>query len=210
MDYSALLARLTREFPAESFLIVRYGDHQPQFGPRIIDPLLGKAAACAPPDGIGSALSHYFPENTQTRASAYATRFFARGKGDNLTAEDLAYWVVDPQVKRRYIEAFVKSSILSMMSYYKANYSFSQLALNLFDPTMKKLYGAVIKCPVLHVHGIEESHALLSTLDLEKSWIENPDNLTVKIVPGVGHFIQHEVPDYLNQTIASWLKDSGN
>jgi pimeloyl-ACP methyl ester carboxylesterase len=146
----------------------------------------------------------------QTRASAYATRFFARGKGDNLTAEDLAYWVVDPEVKSRYIEAFAKSSILSMMSYYKANYSFSQFALNLFDPTMKKIYGAVIKCPVLHVHGIEESHALLSTLDLEKSWMENPDNLTVNIVPGVGHFIQHEVPDYLNQTISSWLKDSGS
>jgi pimeloyl-ACP methyl ester carboxylesterase len=146
----------------------------------------------------------------QTRASAYATRFFARGKGDNLTAEDLAYWVVNPEVKRRYIEAFVKSSILSIMAYYKANYSFSQFALNLFDPTMKKIYGAVIKCPVLHVHGIEESHALLSTLDLEKSWMENPDNLTVKIVPGVGHFIQHEVPDYLNETISSWLKDLGN
>lgn len=43
-DYRAMLARLAREFPAESFLIVRYGDHQPQFGPRIIDPLLDKAA----------------------------------------------------------------------------------------------------------------------------------------------------------------------
>jgi hypothetical protein len=32
-DYSALLARLARGFPTESFLIVRYGDHQPQFGP---------------------------------------------------------------------------------------------------------------------------------------------------------------------------------
>ncbi|MDB5501545.1 MAG: hydrolase, alpha/beta fold family [Tardiphaga sp.] len=146
----------------------------------------------------------------QSRASAYATRFFARGKGDNLTAEELAYWIVDPQIKSRYIEAFKRSSISSMMSYYKANYTFSQFALNLFDPTMKKIYGAVIRCPVLHVHGIEETHALLSTLDLEKSWIENPDNLTVKIVPGVGHFIQQEVPDYLNQTISSWLKDSGN
>jgi pimeloyl-ACP methyl ester carboxylesterase len=57
------------------------------------------------------------------------------------------------------------------------------------------------------MHGIEESYALLSTIDSGKSWIENPDNLTVKIVPEVGHFIQHEVPDYLNQTIASWLKD---
>jgi hypothetical protein len=43
-DYSVLLARLTREFPTESFLIVRYGDHQPQFSPRIIDPLLSEAA----------------------------------------------------------------------------------------------------------------------------------------------------------------------
>jgi hypothetical protein len=43
-DYSSLLERLAQEFPAESFLIVRYGDHQPQFGARIIDPSLGKEA----------------------------------------------------------------------------------------------------------------------------------------------------------------------
>jgi phosphoglycerol transferase MdoB-like AlkP superfamily enzyme len=43
-DYRAFLGRLTREFPTESFLIVRYGDHQPQFGPRVIDPSLGKEA----------------------------------------------------------------------------------------------------------------------------------------------------------------------
>jgi pimeloyl-ACP methyl ester carboxylesterase len=146
----------------------------------------------------------------QSSASASATRFFARGKGDNLTAEDLAYWVVKPEVKSRYIEAFAKSSILAMMNYYKANYSFSQLALNLFDPSMKTITGAMINCPVLHVHGLEESHALLSTLDLEKSWMKTPGDLTIKIVPGVGHFIQHEVPDDLNRTISSWLKDSGN
>jgi hypothetical protein len=43
-DYSRFLERLAQEFPAESFLVVRYGDHQPQFGPRIIDPSLGKEA----------------------------------------------------------------------------------------------------------------------------------------------------------------------
>jgi hypothetical protein len=43
-DYSALLKRLGREFPTDSFLIVRYGDHQPQFGPRIIDPSLSPQA----------------------------------------------------------------------------------------------------------------------------------------------------------------------
>ena len=43
-EYAALLERLNREFPTESFLIVRYGDHQPEFGYRIIDPTLNEAA----------------------------------------------------------------------------------------------------------------------------------------------------------------------
>lgn len=41
-DYAALLDDLKREFPDESFLIVRYGDHQPEFAYRIIDPKLSE------------------------------------------------------------------------------------------------------------------------------------------------------------------------
>jgi hypothetical protein len=43
-DYGALLKQLRQEFPTESFLIVRYGDHQPEFGRRVIDPSLGQEA----------------------------------------------------------------------------------------------------------------------------------------------------------------------
>jgi hypothetical protein len=43
-DYGALLDRLKQEFPTESFLIVRYGDHQPEFGPRVMDPSLDRDA----------------------------------------------------------------------------------------------------------------------------------------------------------------------
>jgi hypothetical protein len=43
-DYKRFLERLAQEFPTESFLIVRYGDHQPQFGPRILDPSLSPQA----------------------------------------------------------------------------------------------------------------------------------------------------------------------
>jgi hypothetical protein len=43
-EYASLLERLNREFPTEPFLIVRYGDHQPEFGHRIIDPTLDEAA----------------------------------------------------------------------------------------------------------------------------------------------------------------------
>jgi hypothetical protein len=43
-DYRHFLERLSQQFPGESFLIVRYGDHQPQFGPRIIDPSVSQRA----------------------------------------------------------------------------------------------------------------------------------------------------------------------
>jgi len=39
-DYAEFLEQLKREFPSESFLIIRYGDHQPEFAYRIIDPTL--------------------------------------------------------------------------------------------------------------------------------------------------------------------------
>jgi hypothetical protein len=39
-DYTAFLARLRNDFPGEQFLIVRFGDHQPDFAERIIDPTL--------------------------------------------------------------------------------------------------------------------------------------------------------------------------
>lgn len=41
-DYGALLKRLAKEFPTESFVIVRYGDHQPQFAPRLLAPARGE------------------------------------------------------------------------------------------------------------------------------------------------------------------------
>jgi hypothetical protein len=41
-EYRALLEKLAQRFPAESFLIVRYGDHQPQFGAELVDSSPGK------------------------------------------------------------------------------------------------------------------------------------------------------------------------
>jgi hypothetical protein len=36
-NYADFLARLKREFPDDSFLLVRYGDHQPDFAPHLIE-----------------------------------------------------------------------------------------------------------------------------------------------------------------------------
>lgn len=39
-DYADFLARLKRDFPDDAFLVVRFGDHQPDFAPSLIDPAL--------------------------------------------------------------------------------------------------------------------------------------------------------------------------
>jgi len=41
-DYRKLLESLARKFPTDPFLVVRYGDHQPQFGAGLIDHSLGR------------------------------------------------------------------------------------------------------------------------------------------------------------------------
>jgi hypothetical protein len=53
-DYAALLDNLKRDFPDESFLLVRYGDHQPDFASFILEPSLDVA-------GIAQRLTSYDP-----------------------------------------------------------------------------------------------------------------------------------------------------
>ncbi len=43
-DYAGLLDRLARKFPGEPFLVVRYGDHQPDFASFMLEPALDEEA----------------------------------------------------------------------------------------------------------------------------------------------------------------------
>jgi hypothetical protein len=53
-DYADLLDHLKRDFPDDSFLLVRYGDHQPDFASFILEPSLDEA-------GIAQRLSSFDP-----------------------------------------------------------------------------------------------------------------------------------------------------
>jgi hypothetical protein len=53
-DYAAFIDGLKKKFPGQPFLIVRYGDHQPEFSPQLLDPALDEAA-------IGNKLMNYDP-----------------------------------------------------------------------------------------------------------------------------------------------------
>ena len=67
-DYAAFVAGLKKKFPAEPFLIVRYGDHQPEFSPHVLDPDLDEA-------GIGKKLENYDPRYYATYYAIDAINF---------------------------------------------------------------------------------------------------------------------------------------
>ena len=67
-DYNSFVARLKKQFPAEPFLIVRYGDHQPEFSPHVLDPDLDEG-------GVGKKLNAYDPRYYGTYYAIDAINF---------------------------------------------------------------------------------------------------------------------------------------
>ena len=67
-DFAAFQAQLKKQFPGRPFLIVRYGDHQPEFSPRVLDPGLDEA-------GIGNKLMGYDPRYYTTYYAIDAINF---------------------------------------------------------------------------------------------------------------------------------------
>jgi phosphoglycerol transferase MdoB-like AlkP superfamily enzyme len=67
-DYSGFIADLKKKFAGEPFLIVRYGDHQPEFSPHLLDPDLDEGA-------IGKKLENYDPRYYSTYYAIDAVNF---------------------------------------------------------------------------------------------------------------------------------------
>jgi hypothetical protein len=67
-DYSAFVANLKKKFAGQPFLIVRYGDHQPEFSPHLLDPGLDEG-------GIGKKLETYDPRYYATYYAIDAVNF---------------------------------------------------------------------------------------------------------------------------------------
>ncbi len=67
-DYVDFLTRLKREFPNDSFLLVRFGDHQPDFASSLIDPTLDD-------NGIAQRLMAYHPRYFTTYYAIDAVNF---------------------------------------------------------------------------------------------------------------------------------------
>ena len=67
-DYAAFLAQLKQKFPGQPFLLVRYGDHQPDFSGEIMEPALEKTA-------VAQRMMHFDPKYYTTYYAIDALNF---------------------------------------------------------------------------------------------------------------------------------------
>ena len=131
----------------------------------------------------------------QTENSAYARRFQEDGAHEDLTPENIAFWVKDEQARKLYIEAFQQSDLEAMLHYYKANYPKSPYrALESTPP---------VQCPTLIIHGTGDKYLLTAGHNGTWDWVDN--ELTMVMLPGVEHFVQHDAADKVTTTIRKWL-----
>ncbi len=133
----------------------------------------------------------------QQKASGYAREFQKEGSEKMLAPEALAFWVQDVEARKHYVEAFRRSSIAAMLNYYKANYP--------RPPYDNTAFGEMpnVKCPVLMIHGLDDSALLPGALNDTWKWIDN--ELTLVTIPKAGHFVQQDAADRVTQLMTEWL-----
>ncbi|MES2749986.1 MAG: sulfatase-like hydrolase/transferase [Pseudomonadota bacterium] len=83
-DYGAFVAKLKKQFPTDPFLIVRYGDHQPEFSSLIIEPNLSEA-------DIAKRLMVYDPRYYATYYAIDSVNFKPVGSPTAMETIDAAY-----------------------------------------------------------------------------------------------------------------------
>ena len=145
------------------------------------------------PRGLSRELANN-PEQQQN--SAYARRFQLDGAHTNLTAEGLTFWVKNPAVRARYVEAFRRSDFEAMLNYYKRNYPREPYTEDT-SPIVK------VQCPVLLFHGLKDKALLPDALNGTWKWIEK--DLTLVTVPEADHWVQQDAADFVSRTMAGWL-----
>ena len=133
----------------------------------------------------------------QQDASAYAREFQKPDSYKAVTIESLTSWITDDVARAKYVEAYERSSFESMMNYYVANYP---------RPPYKepKRPWPKVKCPVLVIHGMDDT-ALL-TAGNNGTWDHIDNDLTLMTIPGASHFVQHDAHSKVTRTIDLWLR----
>ncbi len=146
------------------------------------------------PKGLMRELVH---NPQQRKNSAYARAFQEPGAHKKLTPDALASWVKEPEARKRYVEAFKRSSMEGMLHYYKANYP--------REPYKDDREFPKVQCPVLMIHGLDDPYLLPGALNDTWKWLEK--DLTLVTVPKAGHFVHRDATEVVNKALVRWLRE---
>jgi epoxide hydrolase 4 len=135
----------------------------------------------------------------QQKASEYARVFQKPGAEKALMPEFLAFWVKEPEARKKYVEALRRSSMEGMLNYYKANYP--------KEPYKDDKEFPPVKCPVLMIHGLQDQYLLPGALNDNWRWVEK--DFTLVTVPNAGHFVHRDAPELVTGTMVRWLTRAG-
>ena len=132
----------------------------------------------------------------QQRNSQYARNFQKPGAHEKLSAEGLTRWVKGEAKRAKYIEAMKRSDFEAMLNYYKRNYPRPPYREDTSEPVR-------LNMPVLLIHGLEDKALLHGALNRTWEWLDG--DLTLVTVPGAGHFVHHDKPEFISRTLKMWL-----
>lgn len=133
----------------------------------------------------------------QQKNSEYARNFQKPEAAKTMLPGMLAFWVKDPEAKKKYAEAFKNSSMEGMLNYYKANYPrepYSEAPAAELPP---------VRCPVLMFHGLKDKALLPGALNDTWKWLEQ--DLTLITIPGADHFVQQDAAEMVTKWMTLWL-----
>jgi pimeloyl-ACP methyl ester carboxylesterase len=133
----------------------------------------------------------------QLANSAYARNFQQPDAASKIRPEMLVGWVKEPEARKIYLEALGRSSMEGMLNYYKANYPRAPFAAAGELPK--------VKCSVLMIHGLDDKALLPGALNDTWKWLES--DLTLITVPGAGHFVHRDKPEFVTRKIVGWLTE---
>jgi pimeloyl-ACP methyl ester carboxylesterase len=133
----------------------------------------------------------------QQKASQYARNFQKPDAAAQIIPATLAFWVKDPLARKKYVEAFERSSVEAMLNYYKANYP--------REPYSDDQTFSPVKCSVLMFHGLKDQALLPGALNDTWKWLEK--DLTLITIPWAGHFVQQDASEFVTRNMLRWLTE---
>lgn len=133
----------------------------------------------------------------QRENSAYARAFQLPDAAKKITPEVLVFWVREADAREKYLAAFRRSSLEGMLNFYKANYPREP-----YDDDSREF--PQVKCPVLMIHGLDDTALLPGALNDTWKWVEQ--DFTLVTVPKAGHFVHRDKPELVTQAMRAWLE----